>query len=858
MTVTVRKYNPGFLSDEELVGSFCVRLDLFESMVECLRECTGSANTHQIVIGPRGSGKTSLLLRVAAEIRRVDSLSSRFFPIVFAEESYQVSSPGEFWLECLSRLADQVPHRPNEPDLQRSYEELRCVPDDQMLGDRCLGILQDFAGREDKRLVLIVENLNMMFGDFVDSDVGWRLRQTLQTEPRIILLASATTRFDEIDNPDCAFYDLFRELTLRPLELDECEVLWKTISGRDCPSETMKALRILTGGSPRLLTIIAGFGANLSFRDLMTDLLDLVDDHTEYFKSHLDVLPAQERRVYLALADLWIPATAREIAERARSDTSKCSAQLARLVERGAVEVVGGSARRKQYYISERLYNIYYLMRRSRGTAPLVEALIQFMEAYYSPLDLKGFANRAVCEIESLDGEANQIHQLALGRLLKSPFLPVYPEELNTLVSSIYRLAPNDTDAAKVYFDRALAVADAGNESDAIALWDNVIQRLNGSNVEEDLEIVAAALNYKGKALETLNQTDQAIAVWDEMIRRFGASKSPKLISATANVLIKKVIVFSTQGRPEELLTVCDEIVERFGASDSPTEFPIVAWALAYKGTALVALKRFEESLAVSDETIERLGSSDSNAVFRIVSMALNSKGAALAGLNRLEEALEVFDLMLSRDCDDSTLEMTVLIAGSLFFKGAMLAELNRTEMALTIWEDVVRRFGMNDQPRVQSVVKETQLMIAELHLVAGRYDASISAVDCLFDLEGTVSPVINCQGHLTRGRAQLLEGNETACVPDIETGLLILSELDSVSTMVIDSLCRLSVEMEPELLRELIITSPVSDLLLPLTTALERELGLETRVAREVEEVAADIQRKLEKLRDRRRRRGD
>ena len=112
MTVIARKYNPGFLTDDELVASFCVRTEEFESMVESLRECTGSANTHQIVIGPRGSGKTSLLLRVAAEIRRDERpCPSRFFPIVFAEESYEVSTAGEFWLEALFRLAEQAPRQ---------------------------------------------------------------------------------------------------------------------------------------------------------------------------------------------------------------------------------------------------------------------------------------------------------------------------------------------------------------------------------------------------------------------------------------------------------------------------------------------------------------------------------------------------------------------------------------------------------------------------------------------------------------------------------------------------------------------------------------------------------------------------
>ncbi|MYA60550.1 MAG: ATP-binding protein, partial [Chloroflexi bacterium] len=241
MNVTAIKYNPGFLSDDELVASFCVRGNEFESMVESLRECTGRANTHQIVIGPRGSGKTSLLLRVAVEIYRAERLSQRLFPIVFAAESYQISTTREFWLECVSRLADQAPREETGLDLRLTYDELRQVRDDRMLRERCLGVVQDFADREDKRLVLIVENLNMLLGDIGDDDTGWQLRHTLQTEPRIVLLASATSRFDEIDNADKAFYDLFREVQLRPLDKHDCAALWQTVSGEIRALQTIQA-----------------------------------------------------------------------------------------------------------------------------------------------------------------------------------------------------------------------------------------------------------------------------------------------------------------------------------------------------------------------------------------------------------------------------------------------------------------------------------------------------------------------------------------------------------------------------------------------------------------------------------------
>ena len=84
----------------------------------------------------------------------------------------------------------------------------------------------------------------------------------------------------------------------------------------------------------------------------------------------------------------------------------------------------------------------------------------------------------------------------------------------------------------------------------------------------------------------------------------------------------------------------------------------------------------------------------------------------------------------------------------------------------------------------------------------------------------------------------------------DVDAALLIISELDSLSKEILDGLCWLAVELGSAQLRELILGSPASNILFPLTTALERELGLETRVAKEVEEVAEDIQRDLEERR--------
>ena len=1175
MAPTVRKYNPGFLTDDELVESFCVRTAEFDSAIEMLRECDGTANPHRIVIGRRGSGKTSLLLRIAAEIRRDDDLSRRFYPVVFAEESYEVSTVGEFWLECLSRLADGAPAEQDAPDLQRSVEDLRTILDDRTLGDRCLGALLDFADRVGRRLVLMVENLNTMFGEMADGRAGWRLRQTLQTEPRILLLASATSRFDEIDNPDRALYDLFRIVPLRPLDNDECAVLWERASGRRREPGNIRPLHILTGGSPRLIAILGRFGADLSFRELMAELLDLVDDHTEYFRSHLEVLAPQERRVYLALADLWKPATTREIADRARLDTSKCSAQLKRLTERGVVEVAGGGARRKQYYLTERLYNIYYLMRRSRGPEPMVEALVRFMEAFYSPGELADFGVRLAGE-DTDDAQSVSLRQLALVHLMESPKLVTYRDELlasiprdlvkdvapglrlpkaagAAAISEVLSLPARESveervttaeggETAWAFLDEAITLNDEGRSEHALAKCDEAIGRFGDADAPEILEPVAGAFVLKGDILAGLNRPEkawtglaetvrgahdgnaivlsdfvsmaltgkeagsnrapEALAAYDEVLSRFGTSDIPAVMDHIARALIRKGTVLLALDRPDEALAALDEAISRFGRSnvpslvqtaagafcmkgfvlsvrdrgdealaaldeavrrfrghdipesfqqiafvfllrglalaplgrteealadwdeavgffakaESPMFFEMAAATLVQKATVLAGLGRLEESLAGWDRALQRYEAIESPAFPPIAAMALANRAHMLGRLNRIEEALAdhdefmrrygeeggqafldlsasvlcskgemlgrsnhhdealaVFDDVVNRFGSDDRLgtlepvakslfykayllerlekperaisildemvrrfaesdalvlvewaakallrkgetlrklgrledvltanvevvrrfgeregpELSVLVSTALVSQGFVLGHMNRPAEALCAFEEAIRRFGENEVPDVfgmfafarvgqglalrqldrpedalgafeEGVVLLEQsghdlprnqigpalIEKAAQELECRRYAAAVETAGKALDPSLMLSFENRPRAHMIRAKATLSGGQASSCKEDIESILAILAELGSLPKGTVEMLMSLSVELGPADMHSLIQSSPAASLLLPLVTALEWELGMEPRVAREVEEVARDIRK--------------
>ena len=147
----------------------------------------------------------------------------------------------------------------------------------------------------------MVENLQSLCKN-VDEDFGWKLRGVLQSEPQIMLLASATSRFAGLDDAKQPFFELFRIIELGPLDTDECCRLWQVVSGNTVRGHQIRPLQILTGGSPRLLVIVAGFARHRSLRQLMEALVTLIDAHTEYFRGHLEVLGKTERRV-LSLGD---------------------------------------------------------------------------------------------------------------------------------------------------------------------------------------------------------------------------------------------------------------------------------------------------------------------------------------------------------------------------------------------------------------------------------------------------------------------------------------------------------------------------------------------------------------------------
>lgn len=940
-----KKYNPGFLTDDELVDGFRVRHPEFRSMVETVRRCTGPSNTHMLVVGPRGSGKTTLLLRVAAELRRDHDLSRRFVPVTFAEETYCVSTCGEFWLEALNRLAHQAPRRSGDPDYRLTYRELRETRDDESLSGRSLGRLLEFADRERKRLVVFVENLQAIFSQLADRKAGWKLRHTLQTEPRILLVASATSRFDAIDDPGEALYDFFQVRRLRPLDETESADLWEG-EARVRPSRaTIRTLQILTGGNPRLLAIIARFGASMSFGDLTREFLDLVDDHTEYFRSQLESLPHQQRRVFLALAGLWRPATTREIAEEARIKTNQCSAQLKRLEQLGAVNVAGGSPRRLRYYLTERMFNIYYLLRLRGGASGLVRGLVRFIQSYYSLPEQISLARKIA---QTLNGSDPQQLQIALGVLER--LIEGIPENAKWQLLSVRQIGSNSdelmglsktvskllsgiaegldcdyivglamdgqfTDAlrasigfvrrfgssiapalqsqvAMVLAVRGAAYIGLGRYDDALQVFGDMEVRFRGSQAEGILDAVAVAELNRGIALGCLGRIEEALESHEAVVRRFGGSQRNEARVPVACALIQSGVLLGKMQREEEAIGAYEEVFRRFESDEDSSVSSWVAQGLVNKALTLGKLGRFEEALGAFDRFESRSWGPDSQELRECRARARLGRARTLEQLDRLPDALAVYERALreseSTPVNDTNVSLMLLgkssvlelrgetqnallaldelatrfdgtgdpavsaiVAHALFEKGAILSSLGHLDEAATAFDSVAARCEGLDSPEVVELVDIALRNRAAVEGAVGKLDRAVETLTQALDRHPRPDTRKRMQALFMRAFWRLKANDEPGAKRDTVEALELLPECNTDREKGIGWLIRLTVDLGCSVVLDLIKRSSANNLLLPLATALEQELGRAPRVAIEVLEVASDIRRNLQELRE-------
>ena len=748
----IRKFNPGTLqSDEEVIDQFVVRKHELDIVLDVIRGNVDSSSCqHVLVVAPRGRGKTMLLARVAAELRADEKFSAHLLPVRFMEESQEIFHLADFWLETLFHLArESATHDPElAQELRETHAALTTRWREPALEEHARAAVLEAADRLGKKLVLMVENLQALC-ETVDDDFGWKLRGALQSEPQIMLLASATSRFEGLDDARQPFFELFRIVGLQPLAADECRRMWRVVSGDAVSGREIRPLQILTGGNPRLLVIVAGFAQHRSLRQLMEELVKLIDEHTEYFRSHLEVLAKTERRVYVAVIDLWQASRTGEIAARARMGVRTVSTMLGRLVDRGVVIVEGSG--KKRLYAAERLYSIYYKLRRERDEAAIVENLIRFMAVFYSEAELAEMSGMLMAEaaqskviregIEKARAELPKIDSVFSG--MAWPGSEGLSNQAETIDNEVVeRFGASDAPAlqardAKALLDKGIARGRLGDFVAAIAACDEVIARFGRSDVPKLQEAVASALINKGVAQGQRGDFVAAIAACDEVIARFGGSDALAFQVRVAKALVNKGVARGRLGDVAASISACDEIIERFGGSDVPQLQEAVARAMVNKGVTQRQLGDVAATIAAYDAVIERFGGSDVPALQEAVARAMVNKGVTQRQLGDVAATIAAYDAVIERFGGSDVPALQEAVAGALLDKGVAQGQLGDVAAAIAACDAVIERFGGSAVPELQVRVAKALINKGVAQGQLGDVAAAIAAYDAVIERFG-------------------------------------------------------------------------------------------------------------------------
>jgi len=369
------KHNPGFLSEKDLLKTFVVRQDDLNTIVDYINK-----SQHVLLTGDNGSGKTTLTLRLAIEMKKNPELNKKWYSIMFNEENYTIATVGEIWLETLLKLFEQT----NDERWYEAFKSISKEKEEIQLHNLALTQLINFANEQEKQLLIIIENLNTLFEEQLSNNSIKLINHTLRNEPKIKLIGTSTNNFDR----NKEIYSTFNCHYLPPLSDFDCKKIWSFETGNNIDIEKARPIRILTGGTLRHITTFSSLSDNASFPSLINDFTRLLDENTTHFKNNLEKLPPLERKIISVLANIWDPATARDVAITARVDINKTSSILNRLVNRGEVSIVREKSRKKSYELSNRMDNIYHLIKRKGLSSNRTKAIINFMSAFYGKTKL--------------------------------------------------------------------------------------------------------------------------------------------------------------------------------------------------------------------------------------------------------------------------------------------------------------------------------------------------------------------------------------------------------------------------------------------------------------------------------------
>ncbi|MEG4628298.1 tetratricopeptide repeat protein [Microcoleus sp. AR_TQ3_B6] len=684
----ISRFTPSLMSPETLEAILVQRHALAERLVELIRVSALTDNKHfQLLIGPRGIGKTHLVSLVYHRVAKMEDLRDKLLIAWLQEEEWGIASFLDLLRGIFRALAKEY-----EPEykaqLHDDVEKLYDLSPEQA-EFKAAELLRDFVGK--RVLLLIVENLEDVFsglGDFGQK----QLMAYIKNYSFLTILATSQSLFDGVKLSNNPFYGFFDLHELDEFKLDDAVALLNHIAklegNNDLASfiqsptgrDRIKVVRYLSGGSPRVYIVFSAFLMTPESLDkLVEPFMEMLDSLTPYYQDRMKYLSNQQRKIVDFLCDRGGAAPVKQIAKRCFIEQRTVSSQLKDLRDKGYVktEEIG---RESWYELREPLMRFCLEVKKQRNQP--IRLIVDFIRVWYTRQELQQRLGLRMADVDLAEKECHFMYRQGL-----KPIPPDAVMEREYYTRALEAIERNEEDPRlKAYFDEFENCIEQKDYVSALAYAEKLVTSrgeakdwlLNGFcliSLERDDE----ALECLGKAIAIDSNYDDA-RVWhivgdvyyerkryEEALEFY--DRALKLDSNDRGAWAKRGYLLNNLKHYEEALISCDMLM------GLDANFQLV-WVL--RGIVLKNLERYEEALESFDRAIE-LGENDP--------WTWTTRGDILKNLERYEEALESFDRAIELD-DNDPWHWTA--------RGDILKNLERYEEALESFDRAIE-LGEND-----------------------------------------------------------------------------------------------------------------------------------------------------------------
>ncbi|HVI03996.1 MAG TPA: ArsR family transcriptional regulator, partial [Enhygromyxa sp.] len=368
------RFSPRLVAPELLERLTVAHGPLLARMVGNLTAAIASGQGRfDLLVGPRGVGKSHLLALVEARVRANEQLRGRLVVVALPEEFHPSSL-----VHLLARVLEQLPQDHSQPPVAAQLQAVRGREASEAADMLVAMIRARLAGRS---LLVMLENLDAMFRD-LGRKAQARLRRIVQTERGWSIFATAHSAI-ALSKQTEPFHGTFVVHPLQPLAPAQCQEMLLQLARvherakleawleTDVARMHVRAAHHLVGGSPR---VIAMLFHNLDPEhpdDFEGNFHRLAEELTPWFQEQMARLSAGQRPVLEFLAERWSPASVKEIAEATFNEPTTVSTHLRALRREHLVRSLA-VGKERYYEIAEPLHRVARAMKHDEKLAAAI------------------------------------------------------------------------------------------------------------------------------------------------------------------------------------------------------------------------------------------------------------------------------------------------------------------------------------------------------------------------------------------------------------------------------------------------------------------------------------------------------